>query len=80
MALADYLLNTINQYEAQVLAIDNEEVTQLAKKIAYYSAMIDAALDDPLDDDALQEETLAYLRKVHTEHVESYQILVNEHV
>lgn len=80
MTLPDAVWTAIKDYEETVLRIEDYAVTELAKKIAYYAAMINAAHDDPFEDDAEQDEILSFLTATQTQLVETYQNLVNEHV
>lgn len=76
--LSDRIYQVLDQQLELVLAIDDDEVTETAKKIAYYCAMIDAANDDPFDNADEQNEMLEYLAKNLTELIEKYQELVND--
>jgi hypothetical protein len=78
MALSQILIDTISENETLVLSLDNIEITEAAKKIAFYHAMVEAAKDDPIDDPEDQAETLAYLQMALNEITETYMILVND--
>lgn len=81
MAIAYNVMKVFNDQKALVLALDDPAITELAKEIAFYSAMIDAALSDPDDDpefQEFQEEFLQIFKTRQTELVETYQSLVNE--
>jgi hypothetical protein len=80
MAIAEFVLDMLDKQEALVLRIEDPQVTLLAKKIAFYSAMIDAAVSEPDEDDIDQREFLELFRQRHTELVETYQALVNDHM
>lgn len=78
MYVDTYVYEVLQEQHDLVMALDDAPIIEAAKEIAFYSAMIDAALDDPMDDAKEQDEMLSYLKKLHTEHVEQYQQLVNE--
>lgn len=78
MPLPPNLENTIDQQLVLVLNIDSPEVIDSAKRLAYYVAMLDAALDDPQEDDAEQEEVVGYLKDKLDHWVSEYQNLVNQ--
>lgn len=78
MAITSYVMDVFKQQEATVVALDIPEITTLAKRIAFYDAMIDAAVCDPMDDEADQHQMLMYLKTHHYELVQQYQQLVND--
>lgn len=78
MALSEFVYKTIEEQLEICLALDDVALTETAKKIAYYNAMIDAAQDDPFDDAEEQEEILDYFKSVLKELTETYQGLVND--
>ena len=80
MALSDFMLSVMHDQLEKVLALNVPTIDEAAKKIAFYSAMIDAALDDPMDDPEDQTDTLAYMRAEHQKLVEQYQQLVNAYL
>lgn len=75
-----YLTKIAEGERVKVLAIEDPKVDEAAKNIAYYAAMIDAAIDDPLDDTDEQEALLAYFKQNLEEHIEHYVPLVNNHL
>ena len=77
MALEPYLIKVVNDQRDLVLALEDPDITRHAKLIAYYSAMRDAAIDDPMDDPEDQKDILALLESRLQEHIETYQDLVN---
>lgn len=78
MALDPNTYKVLQEQQDLVLAIDDETITELAKKIAFHMAMLDAALEDPFHDEEDQHEILDYLQKHLTEAVETYQSLIND--
>lgn len=78
MTLPQRVYATARQQEELVVALEDRRITDLAKRIAYYAAMIDAAEADPLDNPKEQQEILRHFRNVMNENVQTYQILVNE--
>jgi hypothetical protein len=73
-----YVLNVIADQLQQVLRIDDPRVIREAKNIAFYSAIIDAAEDDPIEDAEDHADYLEFFNEHLTAHVEEYQKLVNE--
>jgi hypothetical protein len=78
MALDPYVFQTLEEQKALVLALDDSAVTESAKSVAFYSAMLDAAPEDPLDDPKEMEEMLTYLKKCLAEELDTYMSLVND--
>lgn len=78
MAIERFVMKTIEDGRTQVLAIDDPAVILEAKNIAFYSAMIDAGEDDPVEDEDAHLEIINYLRFELKSHVETYQELTNE--
>lgn len=78
MAVDEYTYKVLEEQRALVLALNDIPIVETAKDIAFYSAMLDAALDDPFDDEEEQEEILAYFKKNLQELIETYQQLVND--
>lgn len=73
-----FLLKIIEGELKKVVALDDPRITHHALRIAFYSAMHDAALDDPMEDAEDQTSMLEYFTSKITEHVETYQKLVND--
>lgn len=80
MPLPPHLENVMNSQLALVLNIVDPEVTDAAKRLAYYVAMLDAALDDPMDDSAEQAEVIEFLKTKLDEWTSTYQDLVNKNM
>ena len=78
MDIPEYLLDSIEEGRTEVLALDSPEIIHEAKNIAFFNAMLDAALEDPLDDPDEQTMALNFFKKNIQDHVEKYQELVNE--
>lgn len=78
MAVDSYTYKVLEEQRALVLALNDIPIVETAKDIAFYSAMLDAALDDPFDGEEEQEEILAYFKKNLKELIETYQQLVND--
>lgn len=77
MAINKFVYEVLETQRQKVLDIQSNEITILAKDIAFYSAMIDAAIDDPLTPEADQDEMLAFLKDELNKLVNVYQIKVN---
>ncbi len=77
MAIASNLLKIVKDYEQTCIAINDPQINLAAKFVAYYSAMINASEEDPMEDDVEQAEMLEYLTGEHVKHVENYQRLIN---
>lgn len=78
MAIHQSVLDVFKQQEDLVMALDNPEITEVAKRLAFYDAMIDAAEHDPLDDPEDHNEILQLMKTTRQELVETYQQLVND--
>lgn len=72
--------STIDDWHTKTLALDTPEIIQEAKEIAFYSTMIWAANDDPLDDPDDQELALSQFKEKLEEHTQKYADLVNDAV
>ena len=70
-------MTIVDMYETRVCELNTPEITQTALKTAYYSAMLDACINDPMDDEKDQEEYLTMLKARLLEHTEAFQTLVN---
>lgn len=77
MALNEEIYQTLEEQRIIVLSFNDVPILEAAKQIAFYSAMIDAAIDDPMDIAEDQEEIIDYLGENLQEHVENYQRLIN---
>ena len=80
MALSQFTYQVFQDQLETVVALEDAAVTEAAKKIAFYVAMLDAAIDDPFDDEEEQREILEYIQTHLTELTETYQSLVNNHL
>ena len=78
MSVPRILWLEIDEQRLLVHEINDERVIHLSKNIAYYSAMIDAAEADPLNDPEDQQEVIAFLRETLQRNIEEYQQLVND--
>lgn len=78
MAIPQFVYNILEEQMTLVMNIDDPIIIEETKKIAFYAAMLDAALEDPMDDADDHAEMLEFLKKNITEHVETYQSLVND--
>lgn len=74
----DHLIAVVEEQESIVLALENPKIDEAAKHVAYYHAMLDACLSEPLDDPEDQNAMLAYIRDNLAEHTDVYQQLVND--
>ena len=68
----------MDEYEELVVAIDDPEIVKTALRIAYYSAMLDAALNDRMDHPEDQQEICAHIRGQIEEDTWKFQQLVND--
>ncbi len=80
MAVPQLVWNVVAEQLEKVMELDVPEINQLAKKIAYYDAMIDAAEDSPLDEAEDQAELMQFFKETRQVLIEGYQSLVNEHL
>jgi hypothetical protein len=78
MAVSQYTWKVLRDQMQRCVDLDDAEITETAKKIAFYMAMIDAGKDDPFDDVSDHAEITAYLKNNLQELIETYQNLVNE--
>jgi hypothetical protein len=78
MPILPSVMRVLEEQQELVLNLDDDVITETAKKIAFYSAMLNAAIVDPADDPEEQEEFLAFFKTKLTELIELYQSLVNE--
>lgn len=78
MPIPEYLKNIVEEQEALCIALTDPEITEAAKHIAFYAAMIEAAKADPMDTEGEQTDALAHFHHNLTHWVERYQTLVNE--
>ena len=78
MALSQFTYQVFNAQLETVVALEDVAITEAAKKIAFYVAMLDAAIDDPFDNDEDQNEMIEYIQTHLTELTETYQSLVND--
>lgn len=78
MTLDPLVLKVLKEQLALVLALTSPEIREAAALVAFYTAMIDAALDDPMDDEEEQEAMLAFLRHEQDVALSTYMSLVNE--
>ena len=68
----------VKHYEETVVQLDDPEVIKTALTLAYYCAMLDAALADPMPNAAEQEGFVEVFQDKITELTETFQSLVNE--
>ena len=76
--ISDKTQSIIDGYEARVVAMDDPEIIKTALKLAYYSAMLDAAMTDPMDDPEDQQELLAQVLDRMQENTAKFQQLVDD--
>jgi len=76
----DNLVTITEEYLEMVIARTDDELDDVARRIAYYYAMKQAALDDPLDDDSDHAAMVNYFDDNLTELTEKYMDLVNARV
>lgn len=74
----DHLIEVIEDQHTLVTSLATPEIISVAHDLAFYYAMLDAAQDDPLDDEEEQTELVHYLMTQLKELVERYQTLVND--
>lgn len=71
-------ITTCEEQRELVNSLVTTEINEVALDIAFYYAMHDAAIDDPLDDEEEQTALIAYFLGRLKELVERYQSLVND--
>ena len=78
----DYLIEICETEREKVRVLENDlpEIAEMALDIAYYYAMLDAANDDPLDDEDEHTALTAYLLGRLKELIERYQSTVNAYL
>ena len=69
---------TMLQYRDKVVDIDRPDIRDLAMNIAYWSAMRDAAVSEPMDETDDQAQALAFIDMWLVKDVETFQKLINE--
>jgi CMP-2-keto-3-deoxyoctulosonic acid synthetase len=72
-----FVQKTLAEQYNLVLALDDPQVIETTKKIAFYAAMIDAASHDPLTDRIEQAEMMAFFKEEYSTSIAEYQQLVN---
>jgi len=70
--------NEIATYEALVINMTDSRIIKTALELAYYTAMLDAANDDPLDSYDDQEELCDMFEEKIQTLTEKFQSLVND--
>jgi hypothetical protein len=78
MALSSIVFKTLEEQRDLVVSLESPSITQCAKHIAFYSAMLDAQTDDPMDDPEDDLEMRTFLMAQLKASVETYQELVND--
>jgi hypothetical protein len=76
--LSEHQKKIADEYEEIVTSMDDSVIIKTALKLAYYMAMLDAALADPMDDPEDQNEALELYYKIAHAEIETFQKLVNE--
>lgn len=74
----DAMMETVTEYEAVVVALKDPTVIETAMRLSYYTAMVDAATHDPLDEPDEQEQMLTIFQAKIQEETEKFQELVND--
>lgn len=76
--MSEAMIAVEEEYHDFVVAMDDPSIVKTALSLAYYCAMLDAALADPMDDPADQEDCCArYFEKINTM-THQFQELVND--
>lgn len=78
MSLHPEVLKELKHQLVLVLALTSSEIQDAAGRVAYFSAMIDAADDDPFEDEEDQAEILAILHNELNTALSDYMSLVND--
>lgn len=76
--MSNAMTETVKQYEAIVVALEDPMIIKTAMRLAYYSAILDAALDDPLDSQDDHDHLVAWFRQEIHFATENFQRLVND--
>lgn len=78
MTISTFVLDTIDRERDKCVALTDPMVIDAAMRLSFYVAMLDAAKDDPMDDEEDQRDMLLVLENRIAELTEKYQHLVNQ--
>jgi len=76
--ISEAMKDTVTKYEEIVLAMDDPTIIRTALKMAYYTAMLDAALFDPLDDSGDQQDLCDWFQNEINIATDAFQSFVND--
>lgn len=77
MAISQFIYDTIERELNKVVELKDPKVIETAMKLSFYVAMVDAAEDDPMDDED-QPEMLEFFAGRIQELTREYQEIVND--
>lgn len=77
MAIHPIVLEELEKQYDLVVALETPQIIAAAKSIAFYCAMLDAQIDDPMDAPESNEEIRTFFLSKHDDYVAEYQNLVN---
>ena len=78
MSIHPEVLKELKHQLILVLSLTSSEIQDAAGRVAYFSAMIDAAVDDPFEDEEEQAAILALLHNELNTALFNYMSLVND--
>lgn len=76
----DNLIAICEGERLKIRALEIPEIVDLAQDIAYYTAMIDAAEDDPIEDLQTHEAIMRYFKKQREASMDRYMSLINDNL
>lgn len=78
MSVSKVTYDVIEEQFNRVVALTDPKVIEAAMKLSFYVAMVDAAKDDPMDEEDEQQELLTFFENKVKELTEEYQEIVND--
>lgn len=76
--MSELMMQIENHYHDIVIAMDDPAIIKVALSLAYYTAMLDAAVNDPLDDPIEHAELVVRYNQLIQNKTEEFQALVND--
>ena len=77
MQVSKVVYDTIEEQLNIVVALTDPKVIETAMKLSFYVAMVDAAKDDPFEQEDEEQELLTFFEDKIQELTEEYQMIVN---
>ena len=78
MTVSTFVYEVIEEQLNIVVALTDPRVIETAMKLSFYMAMVDAANDDPMDEESDQQEMLVFFNNHIKELTNTYQQIVND--